>query len=351
MKPERPARPARIALVGEAPGEQEALLGRPFVGAAGTELNLQLKAAGLLRSELFLTNVFDVRPEKNDVENFCYEKGTKRLASYSLPPIRAGRYFREEIALPALERLHQELATAGEDGPPNILVALGNTAMWALCQRTGIGSLRGTLLQSTLLPGTKVLPTYHPAAVLRDYSLGAIAISDLMKAKRESEYPEIRRPARRVLIPETVEDVLQWNWQQGSVLAFDIETIPARRILQCIGLASTPTEALVVPFTARGNESGSYWSPTDEVRIWRWLKSVLESPFPKVAQNGAYDVLWLEAHNIMVRGWRADTMIAHHALFPELQKSLGFLGSIYTDEVAWKGMRPRGSDSGKREDE
>lgn len=351
MKPERPARPARIALVGEAPGEQEALLGRPFVGPAGNELNLQLQAAGLLRSELFITNVFDVRPEKNDVENFCYPKGEKRPENYSLPPLRQGKYIREEF-LPSLDRLRLELGTCGPEGAaPNLVVALGNTAMWALCGRTGIGTLRGTLLPSTLLPGTKVLPTYHPAAVLRDASLGVVATSDLIKAKREGAFPELRRPARRILVAETPEDVEQWNFQQGPTLAFDIETIPARRLMSCIGFASTPTEALVIPLLNRNDPDGSYWSVEAECRVWQKIKAVMESDYPKVAQNGAYDYLWLEAHSIHVRGWRADTLIGHHALYPELQKSLGFLGSIYTDEVAWKGMRPRGQDSGKREDE
>lgn len=351
MRPERPAIPARIAIVGEAPGEQEILLGRPFIGAAGLELNQQLKAAGILRSECFLTNVFDIRPENNDVERLCYDKGEERPLGYSLPALRPGKYFRSEIALPALERLRSELSTCGPDGgPPTLVVALGNTALWALCETSGIGKLRGAPLASTLLPGVKVLPTYHPAATLRDYSLGVIAITDFIKARREAEFPDIRRPPRTIYIAETLEDVLTYDYYKGNSLAFDVETSPKRRILLCLGLAPSPREALVIPFVNQLQPDYSYWSAEDEVQIWKKLREVMSSSHPKVGQNGAYDFQWLAAHKVQVRNWRADTMIAHHALYPELPKGLAFLGSVYTDEVAWKTMRPRGQQSRKREE-
>lgn len=68
-----------------------------------------------------------------------------------------------------------------------------------------------------------------------------------------------------------------------------------------------------------------------------WVAKVLGNPHvPKLFQNGAYDVQVLAHWGIRVEGEYEDTMILHHALEPELPKALDYLGSIYTNEVAWK---------------
>ena len=68
----------------------------------------------------------------------------------------------------------------------------------------------------------------------------------------------------------------------------------------------------------------------------------MEPHIPKLFQNGAYDISFLyRSMRIKVLGATHDTMLLHHALQPESLKSLGFLGSIYSDEGSWKGMRKR----------
>jgi hypothetical protein len=69
---------------------------------------------------------------------------------------------------------------------------------------------------------------------------------------------------------------------------------------------------------------------------------VLNSDQPKIAQNGLYDlnILW-RSYGITVRNFEEDTMLLHHALQPESEKGLGFLGSVYTDEASWKMMRTK----------
>mgnify|MGYP000113598609 FL=1 len=200
------------------------------------------------------------------------------------------------------------------------------------------------------MPGTKVLPTYHPAAVLRDYSLSPLAVRDLQKVSRELEFPEIRRPARQILIPETLQDVLTYSFPGAGPLSLDIETSPKLELLLCIGLSTDPAEALVVPFVDLTRPEGSYWSEQDEVQVWRWLQLLLDSPRGKLGQNLIYDVQWLMRHHCWPRHWRADTMIGHHSLYSELPKGLADLGSYYTDEVAWKTERPRGQHTFKREE-
>ena len=67
------------------------------------------------------------------------------------------------------------------------------------------------------------------------------------------------------------------------------------------------------------------------------LGNVLDSPVPKVFQNGLYDIhrLW-RGYGLAVRNAEHDTMLLHHALQPESPKGLDYLGSIYTNEAAWK---------------
>ena len=144
--------------------------------------------------------------------------------------------------LPELDRLREELNQVA----PNLIIALGSTACWALLSTNGIGALRGTVATSTLVPA-KVLPTYHPAAVLRNWAWRPIAIADLIKAKRESAFPEIKRPERFILVNPTIAECEQWVAQNlKSECACDIET--KFGMIEMIGFSASPTHAMVIPF-------------------------------------------------------------------------------------------------------
>src|ERR1700676_1453320 len=225
---------ANIAIVGEAWGEAEEKACTPFVGYSGQELTRMLEDAGIHRSECYLTNVFNLHPPGNQVEFFC---GTKAEGIDGYPALVKSKYVRTEFIY-ELERLGQELA----DINPNIIVALGNTASWALLGRTAISKYRGTTELSThTATGYKVLPTYHPAAVLRQWELRPTTILDLMKAKRESEFPEIRRPKREIWIEPTLEDLETFydrHIRICKVLSVDIET--AGDTITCIGFSTSP---------------------------------------------------------------------------------------------------------------
>lgn len=325
-----------IALIGEAWGEAEERERQPFCGAAGYELNRMLNEAGIHRADCFITNVFNRRPRGNKLEDFCGHKSTG-LRGY--PGLGKALYIRAEFA-PELERLGDELS----DVNPNLVVALGNTAMWALLGKTAISKFRGTTDLSThTIEGFKVLPTYHPAAVLRQWELRPVAVMDLCKARREGEWPEIRRPKMSFYIPETVEDLYDFRReyiQPASVLSVDIETSGTQ--ITCIGFAPSPTIALVIPFYDTRRKGKSYWtSNSDEGRVWRIVRDILATHTPpKLFQNGLYDIAFLwRSYGIKVYGAEEDTMLLHHALQPESLKGLGFLASVYCDLPAWKQMR------------
>lgn len=80
-------------------------------------------------------------------------------------------------------------------------------------------------------------------------------------------------------------------------------------------------------------------------------KAVCESDIPKLGQNFLYDLQYLHRAGIRPRAFRHDTMIKHHSLHPELDKGLGFLATLYTDEAPWKVLRDRNKDNFKIDDE
>lgn len=334
-----------IMIIGEAWGEHEARERTAFVGPTGYLLNNLLTEAGIRRADCYLTNVLNFRPHANKIEMAC---GPKEEGIPGYPSLFPGRYvsktFRSELI-----RLGAEI----QDVRPNVIVCLGNTAMWALVGKTRIGALRGVVQMSThTKAGFKILPTYHPAAIMRQWGLRPLVVLDMMKARRESAYPDIRRPKREIWVEPTLEDILEFDRkyiQPCERLAVDIET--AGHLITCIGFAPAPDIALVIPFLDTRRAGRSYWIDPESYReAVHLVGTILSRPTPKTFQNGLYDITFIyRAWGIKVRGATDDTMLLHHALQPESLKSLGFLGSVYTDEGAWKLMRRKKSTI-KRED-
>lgn len=333
-----------IVLLGEAFGENEEREGKPFVGAAGWALDGMLREVGIRREDCLVTNVFNLRPPGgNDIKNLC---GSKQDGIPGKPALTKGKYALAKYA-PELTRLQSEIAAA----KPNVVVALGATAAWALCDTTGIRAFRGAPLWSAS-HGVKVLPTYHPSAVNRDWTLRPIVIADLEKARREAEYPEIRRPDREIYIEPSLNDLLEFEYRYivpSPTLSIDIETKGDQ--ITCIGFAPSRERCLVVPFFDPQKRDGNYWPDlATELRAWEWVRRICGLPKRIVFQNGVYDMhfLW-RRYGITCPHAEHDTMLLHHALQPEMEKGLGFMGSIYTDEASWKFMRSD-HDTVKRED-
>ena len=149
---------ARVALIGEAPGEQETVAGRPFVGKAGKNLDEFLALSGIRREELYITNVVKFRPTRRSNAGNVVNR----------PPTR------EEVAL-FLPFLKREL----EKVSPRIVVTLGNTPLRALLgAKATIGELHGKALS---WEGTTLYPLYHPASLIYNPSLRDTYEADVKK--------------------------------------------------------------------------------------------------------------------------------------------------------------------------
>jgi DNA polymerase len=335
-------------LIGEAPGVEEIMQGAPFVGASGKELRRMLKQAGIAPEECYLTNVFWQRPSDNKIEHFTDSLDAKRGIP-AMPALMPGRYVNNAFNS-ELERLYDEI----EMVKPNVIGALGNTACWAVLRQTPkIVSIRGRIY-STRIRGVsyKVLPTLHPAYILRNWKDRVIGISDLQKLKRESISPEVTVPHREILIDPTFKEATDYleRCLHANEVCIDVETKIGQ--ITVIGLALSPRCGAVIPLWDLRTDSGSYWSVSDEVIIVQLLRRLLGSPsVVKIFQNGMYDLAYLYANWLApLRNCSEDTMLLAHALWPELRKDLGTLASIHTNESSWKMMRFRNKDDFKRED-
>jgi hypothetical protein len=227
---------------------------------------------------------------------------------------------------------------------PNLIIACGNTPCWALLGSTKITQIRGTTHLSThCVSGFKVLPVYHPAAIMRNWEWRPTAVADFIKAARESQFPEIRRPKREIWIAPSLDDIREFKARyidECNYLSVDIET--AGRAITCIGFAPRPDIGIVIPFVRSGRTGRNYFTnPASEREAWNIIRYILLDPkTKKTFQNGMYDISFLwRAYGIKVINAEHDTMLLHHALYPEAEKSLGYLGSIYTDQGSWKHMR------------
>lgn len=335
--------PSKIMLVGEAWGKEEAEALAPFVGPSGRLLNAMLHQVGIDRRECYVTNVFNLQPKPtNDVKNLC---GPKAEAVAGFPAIQSGKYIRAEFQA-ELDRLFEEIRIER----PSLIIALGASAAWATLGTSGIRKIRGA---PSLSAGrcaeavgfqVKVLPTYHPAAVIREWTLRPTVIADLMKARRESEFPELRRPKREIWIEPDLHDLVRFERDYiipSPDLSVDIET--AGDQITCVGFAPSRERAIVVPFIDPLQHDGNYWrSLRDELVAWDFVRRWIRGATRVVGQNFLYDMTFLwRGYGIPVPTAANDTMLLHHALQPELEKGLGYLATIYTDELAWKFMRTK----------
>lgn len=158
----------RLMLIGEAPGEQETLQGRPFVGKAGKNLDGFLAAVGLKREEIFISNVVKIRPTR------VSEKGRVSNRAPSA----------EELAL-FTPYLYEEILLVR----PGAIVTLGNVPLHAVLDaHTTIGERHGRLAEATIrtekeAAGFPVYPLYHPASIIYNRALAQTYQDDLHKLR------------------------------------------------------------------------------------------------------------------------------------------------------------------------
>jgi len=347
----------RLAIIGEALGEQEEKAQAPFVGPTGTTLRALARQAGLAAVEhgqfqgrrfydlpgVYIDNVVKQHPEGDDLNAL---------------PAGALDFWQGVLA--------RQLAS-GRFAGLNCILAVGATAMRALCPRAAdsVTKWRGSVVECTLpLAGgrrVKVIPTLHPSFLHKmrfaKWHLRYQVISDLQTALAESETAELSKPKRSYIIFPSVSEMEDYadhvvavgeahapdlaahtitEKYPGDVylgaeppvsLFYDYETHPP--FPRSIAFALNSREAICFPLTHANLED--YWSPEDEVRVWRAVARVLGTPIPKGGANCfTYDAYYDGWHGMPPKAMWGDIQYMHKALQPELPVSLAVLCSLYT---------------------
>jgi len=311
---------ATIMLVGEAPGEQENRTGKPFhPGApAGSTLDKILSSAGISRHDCLITNVAREKPPGNKIAFYFKD------AKCTIP---------KDILLKDIEKLKEDILFY----KPNIVIALGKIAAQVLISNSSITEARGYIYESTLVPGQKVLPTYHPQKVNYEWKLFFTTVLDIRKAVKNSTSPELPKDDRTLITNisklEYIEYLNYLLYEHKEAIAVDIETLQPGSHIDIMGIADSPTHGVAFELI---KDRKAVYSENKELEIWQHLTEVLNTK-ELIMQNGSYDttVLYLH-HGIYCPKFYYDTMVAAHVCWPENPRSLAYLASICLNVPSWK---------------
>ena len=320
---------AKLAGCGEQPGIEEIRSHppKPFVGPAGRALDECFSMVKILRRDLYLTNVIkDLdKPIRAYINIDSRGKATVHPEGYQY-----------------IQELGKELKSLKESGHLNCIVAFGNIALFALTNRIGITKWRGSVLESTIVSGLKVVPTFHPATFIPpkfNFLNKPLIVEDLLRAQHESNYPEIKRRERNVTIrPSFSQSIECLNYcyevgQRGQTLGIDIEVVNGE--VDCISFSWSNTEAISIPFR---DQTGDYFAPDQELEIMLLVAKVIQDEkISKVGANFIFDMQFLfHKYGIRPRGTIHCTQIAQKISFPDLRAGLDAVTTMHTDIPYYK---------------
>jgi uracil-DNA glycosylase family 4 len=345
VKPDGPT-DARVVVLGEAPGQEEANEGKPFVGPSGRLLWDQFFArAGIRRDQCLLTNVHWELPPKKTWD--------------SIPEAELGKF--DSTTMNVICEKERDVIIAIGGHALDFLMT--GTAKVPRKKRMSITRWRGSLLSSekyfdstltSRLPSPCwAIPMIHPSAVLRTGGYGdatdegagrtglhyrALCIHDAARAYQAINDSSFVPPERTVMHAGNAspDDIIgKLKAMQDDVetpIAFDIETYA--QTITCMGLATNADSAIVIPLTEAPN-----WLQSQKAYALSLVSDILCGPAPKIGQNLDYDVQYLARMGIPVGNVWMDTAVAHSILYPELPHDLGLLSSLYTLQPYFKDMR------------
>lgn len=330
LQPQLEPQGMRIAIIGEAPGQDEENHGYPFVGPSGRFLNMRLDGAGIDRRRCLVANVCQVRPPQNRIATFPWD----------------GSEIQEGLA-----QLKEDIQTYD----PNICLLLGGTALRAgLGRAEKITDWRGSLFTGDMggvLSGRKCISSLHPAAVLREYSGDPLLRFDLGRAASESRSRDLILPQRQLLTDLSASvlcDIMD-GWPAGLRCSLDIEgglhvgavhesvrrdaDNAGRLGWPCVSICSDPLKSITIAW--------GRLSPTEHPRVLRsFARLMWRTDVPKVLQNSLYDNFVLSfGYRIPIRNVTEDTLIKGWEIYAELPRALGVQTSIWTREPYYKSDR------------
>lgn len=290
---------AKIVLVGENPDRMEDEDGIPFVGQKGRLLNSILYSLGLERKDIYITNSVkcyvnkeDPKPSQKEIK-FC-----RRLLEEELKEIK-----------------------------PVVIGVLGATALKSVLNRTGIAKLKNNVFFSEEF-NCKVVPTFHPAYILRNPHEHGQLVEGIKLIAKESTYVHMdtsQQEGNKHLIATTkeqIEKILDALEKQNHFV-FDLETTSLdyfKAEILCVALSWKEYFGAVIP-----------WDKLKEFSLLDRFVAVLQSNRLKINHNIKFDVQVLKGNKICCKGPFFDTMLAHHLIDENTKHGLDELTLRYLD--------------------
>lgn len=283
-----------------------------------------LHEAGIIRQECYLLNVWQEEVFKSRDDRIIFDKDGNKL-------FIGGRGF-TDIGLELFGKTAELIKHSGA----NVIVPLGSPALFATFNDPRVSKWRGSILESGPFK-RKLVPTYHPAFLLRgQYIHRYTVVHDLKRAKEESKSRARLLTPRNLYIDPIFPDVIAWlkDCLRHKRVATDIECL--NNHVSCFSVAQSATECMCIPLIGRNGQDR--WTVDQEVEIWSLYARLLSDPaITKVNQNILFDISFLfQQNHIRSRGKFDCTMIAQSLAYPDFPKGLDWICSIYTREPYYK---------------
>jgi uracil-DNA glycosylase family 4 len=284
---------AKIAFVGEGPGQVEDEKRRPFMGKAGRVLKVIEWAAGINQYKVYHTNATRCWGGRNPTAT-------------------------------EIDACHDYLIQELRELNPTVIVALGAAALRSLYRpNITVGSVMGFTLYNDELPGTPIIPTYHPSYIMRkNWGKVALVLAHFRKAKRIADAGGLVETMGSYMGVTTLEELRGLrDYLLGpavDIIAVDTETCGLSWMdseLLCVSFSGERGVGYSVPILHRGTRTVMklkgrgknrekypvdewypvrYWSEEDEPEAIAIIEEILSSDKPKSGQNIGFDIRMLE---------------------------------------------------------
>ena len=328
---------ARLMLVGEAPGHDEVVEGRGFVGRSGIELDQDLEEAGIDREELYIANVIKCQIPRGVVKQ--------------------GREVRQ-----ATECCRKRLAVEIRRLRPRLILGFGDVALRSLTGSQGVTRHRGNLLNlyseiqdQVKDPSIRAFITFHPAFILRgNDAYRPVVVEDLKTAMRILRGQElgVAHPVEYVYCTTYAKALeLLRELRRQPTIFYDSETTAwSKKFKKVVGSALDfwtakiylmqfswkKYSAWVLPWYGQGLQR--LWTPTQKEYLKKSLIEIFESPgHIWVIQHAPFDLRHL--HHFGVDVWKmeyADLLSGQNLANENAPRDLDSLALIYTDMGNYK---------------
>lgn len=312
---------SKMFFLGESAELADIQAGQPYQNllGAGKTFNLILSQNGINRREVRVRYLVPKQVAEGNAKSLFHD------SKCTLPKPELVEW---------IENLRYDL----EEHKPNVIVAMGWLALWALTGIKKISEVRGYTIPCRLVQGIKVVATSNPTTVKNEWKLFPISVFDVRKALYHSEFSNALADPTSYEAPASYEvfmDYLETLRAQKKRIAFDIESHIGTAYPYLLGIADSPTFGMSF-YNMKNNQSTM--TVRQEAALWQKLAQVAKE-CESIMHNVSYDkaVMW-HHHGVLFENVYMDTLIASHVIWPEFPRNLGFLGSILLDVAPWKNL-------------